>query len=364
MSVIRRNTNINSTYWIFTVNNPIVDETEFQAQLRGWRWFKYCVFQLEKGQNGTEHWQGYLELNKSLPFSTVKNFFKPMVPHIEKRLGSAKQARDYAMKEDTRVKGPWEVGTFIVSNEQGKRNDIHGLMESINEGKDNEDLLKEHPVAYIRYYKAVQHVRTMRIPPKIRDLEVIIHYGPPGVGKTWDIINDEEDLFIKPIGKNLWFDGYTDQSVILLDDFSGQCTLTDLLRLLDKYRLQVEIKGGHAWVHATKIFLTTNIHPRDWYDFTKREEQYKALGRRFNKVYFYSEYGKRRRITPTSFFDSCGLEYLFEDEQLNETTPLEEEEEEEENIDAYINSMLPSAPELSEIDEYTCTTTEVYTSSQ
>lgn len=364
MSVIRRNTTA-STYWVFTVNNPIVNETDFQAKLRGWKWFRYSVFQLEKGENGTEHWQGYLELNKSLPFSTVKNFFKPMIPHIEKRMGTATQARNYAMKEESRVKGPWEVGTFSPSTQgQGRRNDIHDLMESLKEGKDNEDLLNEHPVAYIRYYKAVQHVRTMKIPPKIRDLEVILHFGPPGVGKTFDIINDEDDLFIKPIGKNLWFDGYTNQSVVLLDDFSGQCTLTDLLRLLDKYRLQVEIKGGHAWIHATKIFITTNIHPRDWYDFSNREEQYKALGRRFNKIYFYSQYNTRRRITPKSFFDSHGLEYLFENETLEATTPLQSSIEADEDMVDIIESLIPSAPELSEDDDDTCTTTEMYTNSQ
>lgn len=337
----------------------MVAESEFQSKLKGWRWFKYCVFQLEKGLNGTEHWQGYLELNRALPFSTVKNFFSPMAPHLEKRLGTAQQARNYAMKEDTRVKGPWEVGNFIPEVQgQGKRNDVHDMMQSIKDGKTNEQLVDQHPVAYLRYYKAVQHVRTIRIPPKIRDVEVILHYGPPGVGKTYDIINDEEDLFIKPIGKNLWFDGYTDQQVVLLDDFSGQCTLTDLLRLLDKYRLQVEIKGGHAWIHATKLFLTTNIHPREWYDFTKREEQYKVLARRFHKIYFYNSYGNRKRITPVSFFNSHGLEELFVPETLYETTALQEEEKED--IEDYIQSLLPSAPELSQIDDDTCSSTEVF----
>ena len=302
---------------------------------------------MEKGENGTEHWQGYLELKRSLVFNSVKKFFLPLKPHLEKRMGTPLQARAYCMKEESRIKGPWEVG-FFKEPEQGKRNDLLDMLGEVDSGSKNSEVYAKHPVAYARYYKAVQHVRSLILPPKMRDLEVIMHYGPPGVGKTHDIINDHDDLFIKPMGKNLWFDGYTDQQYLLLDDFSVQCTLTELLRLLDKYRLQVEIKGGHAWMHATKIFITTNIHPRDWYDFSNREEQYDALARRFHKIYYYSEYNTRRRITPKSFFDSHGAFHLFEDETLESTSILEEPTEEDSDIIEHylVEALAPSAPRI------------------
>lgn len=367
MSAIRTKQTPWGTNWMFTVNNPITSEVDFKEKLKGYPHTKYCVFQLEKGDNGTEHWQGYIELKRSVRFQTIKDFFKPEVPHIERRMGTPKQAREYCMKQDTRVKGPWEIGTFVV-RQQGKRNDIHEMMDDLKSGHDNEQLADAHPTVYLRYYKAIQHVRTLKIPPKMRDLEVILHFGPPGLGKTYDIINDFDDIFIKPMGKNLWFDGYTDQEYLLLDDFSGQCTLTDLLRLLDKYRLQVEIKGGHAWMHATKIFITTNIHPRDWYRWVDREDQYKALARRIHKVYHYTSFKQRQRVKPESFFESHGNISLFEYESLESNSTLElPDEENSYDFDEFLTPTPWQTTQEKEsgiddsINESSTSTTEVFT---
>lgn len=322
MSVIRSNRNIYGTNYCFTLNNP-QDIPDLLEKLKGYPHTKYCVFQLEKASTGTEHLQGYLELKRAIKFSQLLNFFKPLKPHIEKRKGTPSQARDYCMKEDTRVKGPWEIGTFTAP-EPGKRSDILNLYDDLKEGQSNQVLLDNHPVAYMRYYKAVQHVRTLTIPPMMRDIEVVLHYGKPGTGKTYDVVTQWEDLFIKPMGKSLWFDGYFGQNAILIDDFSGQCTLVDLLRLLDKYRLQVEIKGGHTWVHATKIFLTTNIHPSLWYKYEDRQEQFDALKRRFHKVYVYEGKGKKKQVTIDSFFKLYDNPDLYM-EIYAEDTEIEEE---------------------------------------
>jgi len=61
-----------------------------------------------------------------------------------------------------------------------------------------------------------------------------------------------------------------------------------MLQIADKYAIQVEIKGGHAWMDIDLLILTTNIHPARWYDFyAGREEQGNALARRFTKIVWF-----------------------------------------------------------------------------
>uniref|UniRef100_UPI004048ADC4 RNA helicase domain-containing protein n=1 Tax=Polynucleobacter sp. TaxID=2029855 RepID=UPI004048ADC4 len=55
-----------------------------------------------------------------------------------------------------------------------------------------------------------------------------------------------------------WWDGYDGESDIIIDDYRRDfCTFADLLRLLDRYPLQVEVKGGTINFNAKRIFITT-----------------------------------------------------------------------------------------------------------
>jgi len=143
------------------------------------------------------------------------------------------------------------------------------------------------PSQYIRYYKAVQHVRQIEAfdkPTRQSDLKVFLYYGPPGTGKTRLAYETAPDLYAIPLGKTLWFDNYAGEPDVLIDDFSGNLRLVDTLRMLDRYPIQVPVKGGHVWWCPTTIHITTNVHPRNWYDYSKRADSYRALTRRFTKV--------------------------------------------------------------------------------
>jgi hypothetical protein len=64
-------------------------------------------------------------------------------------------------------------------------------------------------------------------------------------------------------------------------------SLVTLLRLLDRYPVQVPIKGSHTWWLPDRIYITTNILPSLWYKWENRGEHYKALARRFTKVVMF-----------------------------------------------------------------------------
>nr|AKO71383.1 Replication associated protein [Banana bunchy top virus]AKO71384.1 Replication associated protein [Banana bunchy top virus]AKO71386.1 Replication associated protein [Banana bunchy top virus]WET17405.1 replication associated protein [Banana bunchy top virus]WET17408.1 replication associated protein [Banana bunchy top virus] len=92
--------------WMFTINNP--------ASLPVMRdEFKYMVYQVERGQEGTRHVQGYVEMKRRSSLKQMRGFFPGA--HLEKRKGSQEEARAYCMKEDTRIEGPFEFGAFKLS---------------------------------------------------------------------------------------------------------------------------------------------------------------------------------------------------------------------------------------------------------
>lgn len=102
--------------WCFTLNNPeehgIVDDVlPVLAQER------YVVWQRERGENGTPHIQGYIELHNPVRLSAMKLWLPSA--HFEVRRGTREQARAYCMKEDTRDAGPWERGDFDRGKQSG-----------------------------------------------------------------------------------------------------------------------------------------------------------------------------------------------------------------------------------------------------
>jgi len=58
-----------------------------------------------------------------------------------------------------------------------------------------------------------------------------------------------------------------------------------MLRWLDRYPVLVEVKGSSTSLVATKVWITSNIHPRDWYPDLD-EETKAALMRRLNITEF------------------------------------------------------------------------------
>ncbi len=134
-----------------------------------------------------------------------------------------------------------------------------------------------------------EYVLLHRKRPKHKELEVILHYGLPGSGKTRAVYDDNEQVYAQPISQqgSFWFDGYEGDKLVLFDDFSGQMPLVNLLRVLDCYPTMVPTKGGHKDFLAEKIYLTSNIHPYLWYNWlhpVNRTVQKAALKRRIHKV--------------------------------------------------------------------------------
>jgi len=133
----------------FTYNNPTLSPADFQAKLQAAERVRYAIFQLEEGEAGTPHYQGYVEYTSPQRFSYFHTNVTPC--HCEKRRGTRAQARDYCRKEDSRKDGPWEVGQWRAGG-SGSRNDLHGIVDACKTGS-LKRVAEEHPEGILRYSK-------------------------------------------------------------------------------------------------------------------------------------------------------------------------------------------------------------------
>lgn len=276
-----------SRIWQITVNNPTEEEFPVPERIKDLR---YCMWQKEIGGDGEEnvgtpHFHAHLEFKKSIRFNAVKKMFpRAHIEQVRDRLESMR----YCCKASTRTEGPFEYGSFD-SGGQGKRNDVVRLYECVKEGKSNKQILEEVPAAYMRYYKAVHHVRHVLAPKRDFMTKVYVIWGATGLGKTHWASEKSPSAYYKQRGD--WWDEYDGSSDVIIDDFYGWLKYDTLLRICDKYPCQVEIKGGHVNFAPKRIFITSNAWPNKWYDSEKC--YFDAFARRVHKwIYFtgFKEY--------------------------------------------------------------------------
>jgi len=277
--------------YLFTYNNYTLSPEELEALFKRWS-YTFLVFQKERGQEGTPHYQGYVEFARQTRYSSINQALPDgeAIWFRRRTFGTGQAAADYCRKEDTREDGPWEYGELRVS-QQGRRNDLQAFTDAVRSGKRTRELIDDFGAVlakYPRYYATLQSLHMPLLRPD--GVRVELSFGDTGVGKTRAVMDQyagDPDFFRAPIGQGFWMDGYDGQRVVLLDDFAGAASklpLTYLLQILDRYPVQVPIKGGFVWWYPELIIITTNIHPRLWYKWEDREEQYNALFRRFTTV--------------------------------------------------------------------------------
>ena len=251
-------------------------------------WLRYAIYQEEVGENGTHHFQGYLELSSPQRIAALKRAFPEFErAHFEVARGSQEQCIAYCSKEDTRIDGPYEWGEKSAG--QGNREDIKAFVSSIKEGATDLSLLDAYPNAFLRNYKMIPVVRSLVAKPRTTMPKVYVLWGPTNLGKSHWVREKAPQAYWKARsnGNNNWFDGYTPGQDLVLDDFYGWIPWDLMLRICDQFNLIVECKGGSVMMSALRIFITSNAHPRSWYKNEKIQHDFETFARR---VYSWMEW--------------------------------------------------------------------------
>lgn len=153
----------------------------------------------------------------------------------------------------------------------------------LDQGASDKSIADQHFGSWVRYSKAFQAYRTLNI--KERTWKTITHvlWGRTGTGKTRFCMNQVMDSQYWSPGDYQWFDGYSGQSIVILDDYRGEYPIQFFLKLLDRYPLNVPVKGSFVKWCPKKVYITSNVPPQDWYQSADGRTR-AALLRRLEKV--------------------------------------------------------------------------------
>lgn len=282
--------------YCFTLNNYVDNdvaslESFFESHC------KYLVYGKEVGESLTPHLQGFFTLNNKQSLKGLQNVLG-MSFHFEPAVADSHRCSNYCKKgqqshSEWELSGPngpnfglnADVTEFGNLPNPGKRTDLDRLAEAVKNGQSMRDVADLHPATYIRNYRGLANYAALQTQDYTHDtVRGIWFYGAPGVGKSHHARlygEAQGSLYIKP--QNKWFDGYTGENTILLDDLDSNALGHHLKLWADKYAVSGEIKGGTVKLQHQHFLVTSNYTPESlWPEDPVMAE---AVKRRFKMIH-------------------------------------------------------------------------------
>jgi len=293
-----------SRHWMGVVYNPNVPTRHHG--MGGYSFFGDCMddaFEERLGKElkyycrgtencpttGTEHLQCYFIFKEKLSLSSIRKKFEtwfgfPCTVAFEQADNNCKACIEYCGKEKNE---------FVEGGQQppgaGKRTDLDSVILAVQGGADILEIANKHPSVFIKCGGGISKWIAQIAKPRDHKTEVFWVHGPTGTGKSrWVMDNvDREDLYLKS-GSTKWWCGYANQKTILWDDFrpSKDVPFEFLLRLLDRFPLQVEGKGTVMNFAPHRIFITTPQNPQETFRHWEflGQENMEQLNRRITRI--------------------------------------------------------------------------------
>lgn len=278
--------------WFLTVWKPLVVDDLTRTLTESCRWWagqrELCP------ETERLHYHFALDLKQPLTFGGVKRLFgiteKGDIWSLKVWGGAEGIQRiiAYVTKEDSRVEGPWSGGNLPSK----KRRAGEVVVTMIREGRPDSEIVELFPfqarnIGLIREGLERTHVLVDRNSPP----EVWFVHGDPGAGKTrkfFDMAESPRDIAIinMPPNTGTWFfNGYRQQRIAVLDDANPptERNIVALLRLLDRYPIMVDTKGGFISFNSPIIGITTNLTWEQWVENLSVGHQL-ALRRRISHI--------------------------------------------------------------------------------
>jgi len=266
--------------WCFTLNNYTDEEYNAIYALDPSQ-YKYIVVAKEVGDSGTPHLQGYIYFVNAKSMSATKKIISNRA-HLEVSKGTPEQASVYCKKDNDY----YENGELPVT--QGKRTDLDEIRDILKKTNKMSDV-----VMVAKSYQSVkmaEQILKYHEKPRTEKPFVEWYYGTTGTGKSktaYEILGDD---CYTCLSTGRWFDGYDGHDNVLIDDMRKDfMKFHELLRLLDRYAMRVECKGGTRQFIAKHIIITSCFHPKEMFD---TREDIQQLLRRIDNIKQFEDLGK------------------------------------------------------------------------
>lgn len=280
--------------WVFTSFNEQLDSRFDDANLQVHA-VDYLIAQQEIAPTtGRLHWQGFVIFSRRKRFSTVARFLGPDRLDVRVARGTSRQCVDYCSKEESRAPSgrSFVYGTLDESSVETTRRAalLERAISAVSSGQSLSSIASENPVAFVRYGRGLRDFAFECRRPRgggYHPVHTAVYYGTAGCGKTRGVMDwasrNSFRVYWKTYSKASpsWWDGYSDEEVILCDDFEGEssgCDVVEFLHLNHGYGhlRQWPIKGGFTWLSPVKfIIYTSNSHPCRWFNDGSKTEAVK-----------------------------------------------------------------------------------------
>lgn len=237
---------------------------------------KYIIA-MENHKDGTPHIHAYLELEKKKKI-TKTNYLDLDGNHGNYQTAKNKwKVRKYVMKSGDYITDIEDLDTKLKAKESKRKYIASDLLEG---RKTLEEAVRENPELLFGYTKLKQDLNNFKLDTqKMEDTERINYwiYGAPGIGKSQWAKRNFPGAFRKSCNK--WWDGYTGQEYVILDDMDTD-KLGHYLKIWgDNYACDGEVKGGTLPLKYKQMVITSNYKISQLWD--KDPQMAAAIARRF-----------------------------------------------------------------------------------
>lgn len=260
--------------WLITINNPKergIKAEEIPKKLDG-RAIPYYCFCEEVAQSGTPHIHLFIYAKSPMRFTTLQNLFPGA--HIDPAMGSCQENRAYLRKEgkwaesekaETSVEGSFhEYGEMPMERER-KASANEEIVELIKDGASVTEIIERYPqkAMQVKSIKAIKAEYTAeKNKGEKRDVKTTIITAP----KTFDAIglifsrhSFADVCRITNYGKSkgISFDTYSEQTVLVFDNFDEQIPLEDLIIYLDDYPVTLPARYEDRTAAYEEVYIIT-----------------------------------------------------------------------------------------------------------
>lgn len=301
--------------WCFTINNPQDFHQDALLELD----YSYLVFQVEIGEEGTPHIQGFVQLERKQRLTAIIKHMKAYFPeededeeepysnhgHWSKRRGTPSEAAHYCKKPVPDCDCPHceglerfdnyvEYGHLSMGTAQQKVAEVVRVIKA----KGLSHAIERFPEVYAHMHSGMEKIATFYLPDRDFQPVVTVLWGKSRCGKTRYAYNAFPTPYLLPPSGRGQTDFVGDyrpdfHMTLIMDDFYGQWRYSNILRLWDRYPMEVQTKGGYRKFLARHIVVTSNVPPNEWYK-TQLSDPRKAeafFNRIHNIIHFPGSYG-------------------------------------------------------------------------
>jgi len=222
-------------------------------------------------------------------------------------MGSSQDNINYCNKVDN-DSYEWGIVRNIARGRAKQQADWDLLLNKAEKG-DLAYIREYNPREYLIYYNIFKRIELANLKPEPVARKCYWLFGKPGIGKSRVCQQFWPDAYWKAANK--WWDGYSGDSVVVLDDLGTYHLSEYLKRWADIYKVSGETKGGGIGLTYDTFVITSNFHP-DVLFATLPEPTREAIRRRFLVVEILGYSGNQCfAVDPADPADEVPLDYLL-----------------------------------------------------